>query len=161
MNDIELLLEGTLLPVENKRFVATQRWLDKNGEPVEWEICALSEERIKAIRLEAARKAKAKFIMRTKAFAGHMDGDAEVIEESVSQTEQIQLFNELLAVEATVFPDLKNAKLQDKFGVHDEVSLLRAILNGGEFMEYITRTTALNGFLAQSYEEAFDEAKKD
>ncbi len=160
VNDVELLLGGTLAPIENKRFVATNRWTDSKGNPVMWEIKALHEDKLKAIRLEAARQANATYAVRTKAFAGHMNEMASDIEEAVARTDQIHIFNTLLAVEATVFPDLKNAALQDKFGVHSEADLLKAILVGGEFTAYVERVNSLNGF-GRDYAQAYEEAKKD
>jgi len=162
MNDIERLLEAYLTPVENERFVATKRWKDKEGNPIIWEIKAVSEDRIKALRLEATRRAQAGYLRSSKLYGGHRTSEVDEIETVVARTDQVHIFNELLAAESTVFPDLSNGALQDKFGTRDEVGLLKAILSvSGELMDYIQRTTAINGFLDKEYKEVYEEAKND
>lgn len=160
INDIELLLEATLEPAQHERLVATKRWKDREGNPIEWEIAPVSEDTIKKLRLEATRIAQRSYNANSKAFKGN--ADMESVETVVAQANQIHIFNELLAVESTVFPDLKNARLQDKFGVYEPVALLKGILSvGGEFMEYIKQTSTINGFLEKEYEEVHEEAKND
>ena len=114
------------------------------------------------MRLEATRRAQAGYLRSSKLYGGHRTSEVDEIETVVARTDQVHIFNELLAAESTVFPDLSNSALQDKFGTRDEVGLLKAILSvSGELMDYIQRTTAINGFLDKEYKEAYKEAKND
>ena len=62
-----------------------------------------------------------------------------------------------MAARCTVFPDLKDAALQDSWGVTKPEDLVGAMLIGGEFEDYIKEVLRVNGFKDET--ELVDEAK--
>ena len=64
-----------------------------------------------------------------------------------------------LCEESVLYPDLKNAALQDSYGVMGGAALLKAMLNGGEYVFLVRQVEEVNGF-GQSERTLADEAKK-
>ena len=64
----------------------------------------------------------------------------------------------LMAAMSTVYPDLKNAELQNSYGVMGEVELLEAMLSAGELLAYEQEINRINGFDV-SFDDKVEEAK--
>ena len=108
-------LEAFLKPIdiENKKIVVSNRFVE-NGKPVEWEIRTMSEEQEEAIRKSCMTKKK---------------GKNGVVERDIDN----DLFNAKMAAESVVYPDLKNAQLQDHYDALGAEDLLKKMLTGGEY----------------------------
>ncbi len=109
----------------------TDAFLDSNGEPIKWKLRSVTSK----VYQEIIDKCTSK--------KGNLD---------------IGKFTKMLAVKSVVFPDLKNAELQDSYGVFSEYDLLDAMLS--EFREYdnlLTIATKLNE--STSIEEQIDQVK--
>ncbi|MCJ0199628.1 phage portal protein, partial [Clostridioides difficile] len=63
-----------------------------------------------------------------------------------------------LCVASTVFPDLKDAELQNSYGVMGEAQLLKTMLTAGEYVNYTVKVNEVNGF-DTSFEDKVEEAK--
>jgi len=130
---------------DNVKFVASERFKDpKTGEPLEWEIRPLTNVESEQLKTNAQRAATKK---------GRLN-----------QARFTKLYNDAVMVECTVFPDLRNGQLQDKFGVKsaDPAELLGKMLClPGEYANYLEQVTKLNGFDVDIYSEAVEEAKND
>ena len=128
--------------VENKKLVVSDRFVDpETGEPMEWEIRAVSTTEIKKIRKNCTRSVpmpggkKGQFIQQTDTGAYEMK----------------------LAVKSTVFPDLNNSELQDSYGAMDAEALLGIMLTAGEFDEYVAQISELCGYDLEN--DLIDDAK--
>ena len=63
-----------------------------------------------------------------------------------------------LCAASTVYPDLKNAALQESYGVMGEERLLGKMLTGGEYERYLEKVQQINGY-GKAMNELKEEAK--
>lgn len=141
MNDLSLFFADKAQEEESTFYVATKRFKDKDGNPVPWEIRAISTEADEALRKKYNKPVlvSGKRNQYTKDFK---------VEEYMCE----------VAVLSTVFPNLKDAQLQNSYHVMNECALLRALLNKpGEYQDYLNKVNEVNGF--QDMEELVEEAK--
>lgn len=141
MGDLSGFLAQNAIKVENVTYVASRRFLDDAGKPMEWEICCISSEEDEALKRECTKR---KPVPGKKgAYLPETDYSAYVAK---------------LAARCTVFPDLNNAELQDSYHVMGADALLRKMLTPGEYGEYLARVQEVNGFDI-SMDELEEEAK--
>ncbi len=116
MSKLRGFLAENAIKVENQKFVVSDRFLDEEGKPLEWEVRCLNfvdeEEILKECYLEERVK------------GGGFDIDQS-------------LYYGKLAVKATVFPNLNDAKLQNSYGVMGSEMLLKTMLTSSEYTEYL------------------------
>lgn len=149
VSDFSAFLKCNALPVENVKFVASNRFrqpvLDKAGNPtgeftpMEWEIKAISPKLDDALRKDCTKTIIGKRGRRTTEF----DTDAYSLK---------------LCAMCTVYPPLNAVGLQDDYGVKCAEDLLQAMLNAGEMMDYKAKVMEVNGF-DLSMDELVDDAK--
>lgn len=125
-------LDATIEQVPNKEIIISNRFKDKNGDVIPFEIRPISTAKIRKLRKNAI-----------KIINGKTDVDYDAL-------------NVSMVIESVVFPDLKNEELQKKFGVMGESQLLDAMLLPGEYDELVSQVTALCGY---NSEELVEEAK--
>ena len=65
---------------------------------------------------------------------------------------------ELLATECIVYPDLRNAELQNSYQVMGAGALLKKMLKPGELQDLYVKIQEVNGF-DETFEEKVDRAK--
>lgn len=128
-------LSAFLNPVkyENKKVVISKRFVDENGNAEEWELQPLNENEVEKIRKAAGANVK-----------------------QADNASKEQYMSELCA-KCVVYPDLKNAQLQDVYGVMGEAELLKEMLLSGEYTRLVLEVTKINGFdtdLGKMVEEA-------
>ena len=141
-NSLSAFLAQNAKKVENKKFVLSDRFVDpETGEPMEWEICAISANAIKKLRQDC---------MRNYPMPGGKKG------QFIQQLDS-QLFQLRMSAKCTVFPDLNSPELQGSYGVMDDESLLGAMLIGGEFDELYVQVQELCGYELQ--DNLVEEAK--
>lgn len=141
MSNLSGFLAQNAIKVENVTYVASRRFLDDAGKPMEWEICCISSEEDEALKRECTKR---KPVPGKKgAYLPETDYSAYVAK---------------LAARCTVFPDLNNAELQDSYHVMGADALLRKMLTPGEYGEYLARVQEVNGFDI-SMDELEEEAK--
>lgn len=121
--------------------VVSERFKDENGNPIKWKIGAVTSDKDAAIRKECTRKVP-------------MPGQRGVY---MPETD-IDLYTTKLIVESVIFPDLRNAELQDSYGVKGAEALLRKMLLPGEFIELSKVVQEVNGY-DKSMDELVEEAK--
>lgn len=122
MSGFERFMKSNKLPRVNAFFCATQSLRDENGDPLEWEIKPLTTREAEAIRMDCTKCVRTENGMQTV-----LDGD----------------FVARLCAAAVVYPDLKDAQLQDSYGVFTPQDLLLELLDSpGEF-------NALAGFVRE------------
>lgn len=135
MSNLSAFLKQNKKKLENVKFVASERFTDEEGNPIEWEIKPISSKRADAIREECTIQKGKNFKIDTKKF------------------------NKQLAVECTVFPDLNDKDLQDSYGVMGAEQLIQELLDvDGEYQNYIAKISEICGY-TKSEQELVDEAK--
>lgn len=110
---------------ENVFFAASQSFVDENGEAIKWEIKALSSKRAQQIRQECNKILK--------------NGRTIVVDQA--------LWQRMMAAECTVFPNLRDAELQDSYGVSEPYDLIVEMLDDdAEFQAYCQKCAEVCGY---------------
>ena len=126
--------------VDNRNFVASKRFTDENGKPIEWELCCITSQENQKLR---------KNCMQSIPVPGKRGQYKQDFDTAAYQAK--------LAVRCVVFPDLNDAELQESYGVMGAEQLVMAMLTPGEFDELVATFFEHNGF-AELY-DLVDEAK--
>ena len=124
--------ENELIPVSNS-------FVDEDGNPILWEVRQLSNDEMKYIKKTCVKQNRDK------------RGNVTV------ETDTDKMVG-LMAAMSTVYPDLKNAELQNSYGVMGEVPLLESMLSVGELLAYQQEINRINGFDV-SFDDKVEEAK--
>ncbi len=125
---------------DNRKFVASSRFIGDDGNPLEWELAAITAGENQRLR---------KNCMKSVPVNGKRGQYTQEFDTATYQAK--------LAVKCVVFPDLNNAELQESYGVMGAEQLISAMLMPGEFDELISTILDLNGFTDMG--EMVDEAK--
>ena len=126
---LELFLRENCQKAEKRRVVISERF-QENGVPVEWVLRPITAAKEEEIRRSCTEN-------------GGLD---------------VYRYCGRLCEESVLYPDLKNASLQDSYGVMGGAALLKAMLNGGEYVFLVQQVEEVNGF-GQSERTLADEAK--
>ncbi|CAH1202980.1 putative protein YqbN [Paenibacillus allorhizoplanae] len=127
MSDISAFLAGNVATETTEDFVVSERFKDKEGAAVAWQLRSLTEE-----ENDALRKASTK---RTRGKHGQMLSE-------IDQTEYLSK----MAVASVAFPNLKDAELQKSYGVLGAEVLIRKMLLAGEYSNLLLKVQEINGF---------------
>lgn len=137
MSGLELFMKKNKLPRKNAFYPATASLQDENGEPLNWEIKPLTTREAEAIRQDCSSCIRTEQGMQTE-----LSGD----------------FVARLCAAAVVYPDLKDAALQDSYGVYTPHDLLLELLDSpGEFNAlagFVREQSGLDVSIRQLSEEA-------
>ncbi len=126
--------------VENRKTVASPRFVGEDGKPMEWEICSIT----------AGENAKLrKSCMKSVPVQGKRG--------QYTQEFDTHTYQSKLAAKCVVFPDLDDLELQESYGVMGAEQLIAKMLTGGEFDNLVAAILDLNGFADDV--ELEDEAK--
>jgi hypothetical protein len=139
--DLSCFLSQNAQHLPNEKYVASNRFIDADGKPAVWEIKPIDTATDERLRKESV--------------------DRIPVSGKKGRFEKESNYNKYLAgiaVEATVFPNLNNAELQNSYGVMDAVSLLQKMLTPGEYALYIDKVQEVSGYKI-SFEDLVDEAK--
>lgn len=138
MSGLSAFLSQNAVKIENEKHVISERFLDKDGNPIPWEIKALSEAENEALRKSCTKKTRNKGLITT----------------DVNYEEYLTK----LVVECVVLPNLKDAELQKSYGVLGAESLVKKMLTAGEYAKLLEKVQEVNGF-DRDMEELVEEAK--
>ena len=117
--ELDVFMKGNCTGEEITEYEASARYKDKKGASVKW--------KLKAIPMALDKDIKRKCI-------------------SNNYFDQLK-YLEMLVVNSIIFPDLKNADLQDSYGVRGESALLEKLLLGGEYNKLAIKVQEINGLL--------------
>lgn len=140
MSNLSCFLAGNVEKRENKKIVVSNRFKDKDGKPVEWEIRSISAEEDEVIRKACTKKIPV--VGKKNQFTQDFDANSYMAK---------------LAAKAVVFPDLNNAELQNSYGVMGAEQLIKVMLYKDEF-DYLTEQLVSNTD-TEDVNELIDEAK--
>ena len=147
MKSLAGFLKPNKIEQANVFYAASKSFVDEKGEPLQWELKAITSDQDAAIRSSSYK---------TVAATGK---NGKPLKGQTVKEFQAEQYTAKLAAACVVFPDLMNAELQDSYHVKDAISLLRAMLNPGELSDLLIKTQELCGFDAEMEEELVEEAK--
>lgn len=133
-------LSAFLNPIkeDNQKFAASNRFVEE-GKAVEWEIKCISSDEDEAVRKECTRKVQVPG--KIGQYTNELDSDK---------------YMGKFAAKCTVFPNLNDAELQNRYDAMGADDLLKKMLKPGEYMAYISKVQEVNGYtsMANTVEEA-------
>lgn len=135
----DAFLKTNKIEKQNEFIPVSQAFQDENGDTILWEVRQLTNEEMKYIKKSCVKQVKDK------------RGNVTV------ETDSDKMMC-LMAAMSTVYPDLKNAELQNSYGVLGETALLEAMLSAGELLVYEQEVNRINGFDV-SFDDKVEEAK--
>jgi len=141
MSSLSSFMAQNALKVEKIHYVASKRFLDKDGKPISWEIGCVSSTEDEAIRRTATKRIP-------------IPGKRG----QFSEETDFNLYLGRLAAKCTIFPNLDDSDLQNSYGVMGDDVLLKTMLTPGEYADYLIEIQQINGF-DTNFEEVIDEAK--
>jgi len=127
MQNLEAFLKPNKITVENRKIPVSKNFIDGQGDPIEWEIRALTSDEESEIKGKCYADKTLKNGATTRVF--------------LSEKYQMKI-----AAAAVVYPDLRTADLQDSYGVKTPDALLGKMLLPGERDELITQVFDMNGY---------------
>lgn len=132
---LEAFLRQNKKETKEVEIVASKAFVDENGNPIKWKIRPLKTREAESIRKSVNTYKK----------NGAVDVDTAE-------------FNRKVAATCTVYPDLKNAELQNSYGVMGDEDLIVEMLdNDGEYQNYVKKCLEISGY--EDEKELVEEAK--
>lgn len=125
--------------IENVKYIASKRFKGADGEPIPWEIRCITSEEDEKLRRKCIRSIQ----VPGKKHQYQNETDAN-------------LYYAKLAAACTVFPNLKDAELQNSYHAMGEEEVLKRMLTAGEYADYVLKVQEVCGF-----ERGFEEEKED
>jgi len=139
MTSLSAFLAQNAIKVENVKYVASKRFLDDAGDPVEWEIKCITSTEDENLRKTCTSRVP-------------IPGKKN----QYTPETDFNLYLGKLAAMCTVFPNLDDVELQNSYGVMGSDALLKKMLNPGEYSDYLQKVQKVNG-----YDTGFDELVED
>lgn len=142
MTDIKAFLKQNVDVQENVKVVVSNRFKDEKGNPIPFEIKVLTAMEDEAIRNACMKKVQV--TGKKNQYINELDSNRYV---------------RLLCTNSVVFPNLKDAELQDSYGVSSPDDLLVAMLTAGEFSTLAEKVSELSMNKSVITDEDIEEAK--
>lgn len=141
MSNLTAFLAQNAIKVENVKYVASKRFVNEDGKPLEWEIASITSEEDELLRKSCTKRVPVPG--KRNMYAPETDFNAYITKQ---------------AVKCTLFPNLNDVELQNSYGVMGGEALLKVMLTPGEYADYISKVQEVNGFDVP-LEDAVEEAK--
>lgn len=138
MSGLSAFMAQNAIKPENEKHIISDRFRDEKGNPIPWEIKAISEDENEVLRKSCIKRTKKRGI----------------IQNEIDQN----LYLGKLVAESVVYPNLKDAELQKSYGVLGADKLAKKMLTAGEYVRLLQIVQQVNGFDV-SMDELVDEAK--
>ena len=145
MSNLSAFLSQNAIKVENRKYVASERFIGEDGKPIEWELKAIDSDRDRQLRKNSAIRVPV--IGKTGKATGQYTSETD-----------FKTYTLKLCVETIVFPDLHDAELQNSYGVMGAEELLTTMLTPGEYTDLSSEVGEVNGF-DRTFEDKVEEAK--
>ena len=120
---------GNALKVENIKCVVSNRFIDENKKPIEWEIKAITGAEDETLRKSCTKRVP--IPNKKNQYQREVDYD---------------MYLGKLAVACTVSPNLNDAEVQNSYGVMGADALLKTMLTPGEYADYLVKVQEICGF---------------
>lgn len=141
MSNLTAFLSQNAIKIENEKFVASKRFVNEDGKPMEWEIASITSEEDELLRKTCTKRVPVPG--KRNMFSPETDFNAYIAKQ---------------AVKCTIYPNLNDVELQNSYGVMGGEALLKVMLKPGEYADYISKVQEVNGFDV-TLEDAVEEAK--
>lgn len=128
MADFKCFMAGNAIKAENKKYIASQRFIDEAGKPVEWELRVVPNDEVEQITKSCRRK------------------DFNRATRETTYTTDVNKFNLDLVCASVVYPPLDNAELQDSYKVVGAEALVKAMLTPGELSDLVSAVSEVCGY---------------
>ncbi|MEI7027904.1 phage tail assembly chaperone [Paenibacillus sp. y28] len=139
MSDLSVFFAQNAASEVIEEFAVSDRFKNKNGEPVLWQVRSMTEGENEECRKSATKRIKGK----NGSYTTETNPDEYLAK---------------LVVSSVVFPNLKDAELQKSYGIMGAEALLRKMLRPGEYAALVQKVQALNGF-DRNMDELVEEVK--
>ena len=126
--------------IENHKIVVSKRFKDENGNPLEWEIRAITSDENEELQRKAT--VQIPVVGQRGAYTRDMDR---------------YKYASLLCAASVVYPDLNNAELQDSYSVKSPEALLKKMLYPAEIGVLMNEINELSDL--ENISDAVTEAK--
>lgn len=141
MGNLSLFLKKNKKVKENAFYPATKSLCDEKGNPLEWEIRAVSTKENEDIRIACTTEIP-------------VTGKNGVFRQKLNSS----LYAAKFAAASVVFPDLYNKELQDSYGVTKPEELIKELLDDpteyNSFLDFIQNFSGLDETMDEKVEEA-------
>lgn len=142
MSELSMFLKKNKIIKKNAFFPATKSLCDENGDPLKWEIKALTTKENDQIRDESMMEVQ-------------ITGKPGQYRMKLDTSKYIAK----MVAASVVFPDLYDSELQDSYGVRKPEDLVREMIDDpGEYNDFATFIQNFNGF-DTGLDEKVEEAK--
>ena len=138
MSGLNAFLSQNAIKAENEKHIISERFVDEKGNPIPWEIRALTAEEEEALRKSCTKTIRDKGI--------------------VTRETNYEEYIAKMVVECVVFPNLKDNELQESYGVLGADKLVRKMLYSGEYTLLQDKVQKVNGF-DKAMDELVEEVK--
>ncbi|EMZ0088069.1 phage portal protein [Clostridioides difficile] len=145
MGDLNAFLSQNAIKVENRKYVANERFIGEDGKAIEWELKAIDSDRDRQLRKDSTIRVPV------------LNKKGKATGQYTSETD-FNTYTLKLCVETVVFPDLHDAELQNSYGVMGAEELLTTMLTPGEYTDLSSEVGEVNGF-DRTFEDKVEEAK--
>lgn len=142
MSNLSFFLKQNVEQEENVKYVASKRYKDEEGKPVEWELRSLTTEEYEAFNKQCIKRVPV-----VGGYKGQYTKDLN--------TEKL---TSLMVVACVVEPNLNSKELQDSYGVMGAEALVKKLLKPGEYQNLSQKIQEISGFDILQ-EELEEEAK--
>lgn len=142
MSGLSFFLKQNVEQEENERYVASKRFKDEKGNPIEWEIKSITPEEDDAIRKSCTK--------RIPVVGGRKGEYTKDVDSSK--------YMATVVTRCVVYPNLNDKELQDSYGVMGAEQLVKIMLKPGEYIDLVNKVQEVNGYDV-TQEELVEEAK--
>lgn len=129
MSGLSAFFQENVEQPKNVKFVASKRIKDDKGNPIKWEIKAISAKENEELKRQATKRVQVNG--KKNQYVPELD------------TNKYQI---LVCTACTVYPNLNDTELQNSWGVMCAEELITKILLAGELTEYSQKVLEINGF---------------
>ncbi len=129
MGNLIAFLAPNAKQVENVKMVVSDRFTDKDGKPIEWEVRCISSREDETLRRDCQYRVP-------------VPGKRGRFTQAFDDV----LYLSKLTAACTVYPNLNDAELQDSYGAKCAEELIAAMLTPGEYTGYTEALIDLCGF---------------
>lgn len=127
-DNLQAFLAENVIKAENIKYQVSERFLDTEKKPIDWEIKVLSSDEDEALRNSCKKK---EFIPGSRQTTVVLDQEKYAVS---------------LICECVVYPNLNSAQLQESYGVVGSEALVKKMLTPGEYTDLYMAVTQANGF---------------
>lgn len=127
---------------EVTKYVASERFKDESGKPIEWELKSFTTEESEELNKQCLKR-----IPVPGGYKGQYTKDIDT-----------DKFKALMVSSCVVYPNLNDKQLQDSYGVMSADALVKKMLKPGEYQDLANKIQEISGYKILQ-EDLVEEAK--